>query len=255
MAGGDAWSAALYDKNARFVSELGADVVTWLAPRPGERILDLGCGDGALTLKLMEAGADVIGVDASADMVATARGRAVDARLGDATALTFDREFDAVFSNAALHWVPQAEAALQGVARALKPGGRFVAEFGGFGNIAAIRTALIAVLSKDHGVETDLSDIWYFPTAEEYSALCANAGLTVEQIESIPRPTPAPTGLNAWLETLAARALERIPAAGRDAARAEAARLAAPALRQADGRWTVDYVRLRVMAKLTGAPT
>ena len=255
MSGEDAWSADLYDKHARFVPELGADALAWLDPSPGERLLDLGCGDGLLTLKLVEAGAKVVGVDASADMVAKAKERGVDARLGDAAALTFEHEFDAVFSNAALHWVPEAQNVLQGVARALKPGGRFVAEFGGFGNVAAVRTAAIAVLSKDYGIETDLSDIWYFPTPEVYEAACADAGLTVERIALIPRPTPAPAGLEAWLETLAAPVFDRLPTDQREAARVEAARLAAPALRKADGQWTVDYVRLRVQAKLTGTPT
>ena len=121
------WSADTYDTHARFVSDLAAGVVEWLAPVKGERILDLGCGDGVLTAELAAAGASVVGVDTSAEFIAAARARGVDARLMDGQALSFRPEFDGVFSNAALHWMPDAAAVLRGVARALVPGGRFVA--------------------------------------------------------------------------------------------------------------------------------
>lgn len=249
------WSADLYEKNARFVSDLGGDILTWLNPVPGERILDLGCGDGVLTNRIAAAGATIVGVDSSPDMVAAARARGVDARIGDATALEFDREFDAVFSNAALHWTPRAEDVVSGVAKALKDGGRFVAEFGGFGNIAAIRTALIAVLAQDYEIRTDLRDIWYFPTPDEYSAVCENAGFEVERIELAPRPTPVSAGMEQWLETLAAPALAMLPAESQSGARRRAVEMLAPALRDASGRWTADYVRLRVSAKFPGSST
>src|SRR4051812_34793970 len=132
------WDARRYADNARFVSDLGASVVELLGPRAGERILDLGCGDGALTLKLFDAGAMVVGVDASPEFVEAARAAGVDAQLMDGQRLTFRDEFDAVFSNAALHWMPDAAAVVRGVASALRPGGRFVGEFGGHGNVAAI---------------------------------------------------------------------------------------------------------------------
>ncbi len=252
MSANDMWSADLYDRNARFVSDLGGEVLSWLNPRPGERILDLGCGDGALTLEISDLGADVVGVDSSVDMVTAARERGLSTRLGDATALDFDSEFDAVFSNAALHWAPQADNVASGIAKALKPGGRFVAEFGGAGNVAAIRTALIAVLESDYGVETDLKEVWYFPTPDEYAAVCTRAGLTVERIELIPRPTPVASGMARWLETLAAPALALLPDADRTAARNRVAGLVAPALRDDEGQWTADYVRLRVAATLSG---
>ena len=135
------WGAEKYEKNARFVSEMTADVLGWLAARPGERILDLGCGDGALTEKLVHSGADLTGADNSEALLAAARKRGVNVVFKDGQALDFEAEFDAVFSNAALHWMPRAEEVVRGVARALKPGGRFVAEFGGHGNVAAIITA------------------------------------------------------------------------------------------------------------------
>lgn len=243
----DRWRAARYDANARFVSDLGAPVVDLLAPQAGERILDLGCGDGALTEALVAAGAEVLGVDASPDMIAAAKARGLAARVANGEALAFDAEFDAVFSNAALHWMVNADAVTAGVARALRPGGRYVAEQGGQGNVAAIRTALIAAL--DHaGVKTDLTEIWYFPSPEAHAERLEAAGLRVESIELIPRPTPVKAGMAAWLETLAAPALALAPEAARKDVLAHATSLVAPALRDEGGRWTADYVRLRFKA-------
>ncbi|MCL5778723.1 methyltransferase domain-containing protein [Limibaculum sp. FT325] len=248
--GSDAWSAANYAQNARFVSDLGAPVLALLDPRPGEDILDLGCGDGVLSLRLVEAGARVVGVDASVDMVAAARARGIDARLADGHALEFERAFDGVFSNAALHWMTRPDAVIAGVARALRPGGRFVAEFGGAGNVAAIRTAIISVLLHDHGIETTLDDIWYFPTEGEHRARLEAGGFEVEEIALIPRPTPVSAGIEAWLATLAAPALGLLPAARRAAAAARIGALLAPALRDREGNWRADYVRLRFRARL-----
>ncbi|MEM1315850.1 MAG: methyltransferase domain-containing protein [Pseudomonadota bacterium] len=243
----DAWSARDYDAAARFVSDLGAPVVELLAPRPGERILDLGCGDGALTEALVAAGASVTGIDASADMVAGARARGLDAEVGDGHALGFEAAFDAVFSNAALHWMTRPDEVAAGVARALKPGGRFVAEQGGHGNVAALRTALIAALAGE-GVETDLTEIWSFPSVDEQRARLEAQGFEVREIRLIPRPTPLETGLERWLEVLAEPALRLLPEERRGPARARAAALAAPALVEASGRAVADYVRLRFAA-------
>ncbi|MGF1445142.1 MAG: class I SAM-dependent methyltransferase [Pikeienuella sp.] len=245
----DAWSAAAYGRHARFVSDLGAPVLELLDPRPGERILDLGCGDGALTARIAGSGALVTGVDTSAEMVAAARARGVAAELGDGTALSFEAAFDAVFSNAAMHWMTEPDAVLRGVARALRPGGRLVAEFGGHGNVAAVRTALIAVLGR-YGHATDLSDIWYFPSVAEHERRLAAAGFAVEQVALMPRPTRVDAGIEAWLATLAAPVIRLLPQAERAAAIGELAALLAPALRDAQGVWWVDYVRLRFAARL-----
>lgn len=246
----DHWSSDRYETNARFVSDLGAGVFDWLDPRTGERILDLGCGDGALTQRLVAAGAEVVGTDFSADMVAGARALGLDARVEDGHALGFDREFDAVFSNAALHWMTRPDAVIAGVARALKPGGRFVAEFGGHGNVAAIRVALAAVIERLTGQVNAPGGIWYFPSCAEHRARLAAGGFAVDRIELIPRPTPIPTDMAGWLETLAAPVLGSVPEALRAQVRDKAVALLRPALCDSDGNWTADYIRVRFEARL-----
>src|SRR3977135_3330645 len=140
------WNSETYRQHAPYVPSLGAAVLELLAPRPGERILDIGCGEGTPTGRIVARGATVVGIDSSQDMIAAARARGLDVRLLNAETLPFENEFDAVFSNAGLHWVRNHDALLDGVARALRRGGRFVAEFGGHGNIAAIEEAIKTVL-------------------------------------------------------------------------------------------------------------
>lgn len=247
---GQAWEAARYAANARFVADLGLPVVELLAPQPGERILDLGCGDGVLTRRLVEIGCSVVGVDAAPDMVREACVRGVDARLADGADLTFAAEFDAVFSNAALHWMSaDPDAVIAGVARALRPGGRFVGEFGGQGNVAAIVVALVAVLAR-RGIDGAALIPWYFPTPDEYRQRLERLGFKVERIDLIPRPTPLPTGMAAWLETFADPFLRTVPETERGPIRAEAVDLLQHVLRDNTGRWTADYVRLRFAAVL-----
>ena len=139
------WDAEGYDKNARFVSDLGGAVLNMLAPKPGERILDLGCGDGALTEKIAALGAEVIGIDTSPELLAAAANRGLDVCKMDGRNLDFDTPFDAVFSNAVLHWINEPDQVISSVWNVLKPGGRVVAEFGGHGNVAALVTAMRAV--------------------------------------------------------------------------------------------------------------
>lgn len=167
-----------------------------------ERVLDLGCGDGALTEKLAAAGCAVVGADSSADLIRAARARNLDARLMNGEALDFDGEFDAVFSNAALHWMLQPDKVIEGVYRALKPGGRFVGEFGGAGNVLTIASALETALNR-RGIDGKAANPWYFPTAEDYAAKLAAHGFRVRSAELIERPTPLPTGMAGWLATFA----------------------------------------------------
>ncbi len=242
---GQSWDPAAYARNARFVADLGSPVLDLLAPRPGERILDLGCGDGALTERIAAAGAQVVGCDASPELLAAAAARGLDVRYADGHALPFAGEFDAVFTNAALHWMSRdPSAVVAGVRRALRPGGRFVGEFGGHGNVAAVVTALLAALDR-RGVDGTAAMPWYFPTADEYRALLQAHGFVVDSITLLPRPTPLPTGMAGWLETFAAPIVRHLPEGERGPALAEAERLLAPSLRDATGAWTADYVRLR----------
>ncbi|WP_119391426.1 class I SAM-dependent methyltransferase [Taklimakanibacter lacteus] len=240
------WSASSYDEHARFVSDLAGGVLDWLAPRPGERILDLGCGDGVLTAQLAQGGAQVVGVDASESFVRTCLDRGLDVRLMDGEALTFDGEFDAVFSNAALHWMTRPERVIAGVKRALKPKGRFVAEFGGHGNVAAIVTALTAT-ARRHGVDSAPAHPWFFPTPEIYGSMLGQAGFDVKRIALIPRPTPLKTGMASWLRLFNTPFFEQF-GDGFDAAVKETEELLRFALCDAHGNWTADYVRLRVEA-------
>lgn len=244
------WDAQGYQTNAGFVPKLGRPVLDLLKPQAGERILDLGCGDGALTAELIAAGADVVAVDASAEMIAAAVARGLDAHVADATALTFEQEFDAVFTNAVLHWVRDADAAIAGVARALKPGGRFVGEFGGHGNIAAVVTALGAVL-KARGIDVATVNPWFYPTPEAYRERLEKAGFKVESIALIPRPTPLPTGMAGWLTTFAGLFFAALPEEDRAVAQDETVELLRHSLCDDAGNWTADYVRLRFAATLS----
>ncbi len=240
------WSASSYDTHARFVSDLASAVVEWLAPRAGEDVLDLGCGDGVLTAQLADLGCKVTGVDASEDFVAAARKRGLDVHLMDGHELTFSGEFDAVFSNAALHWMTRPHLVIDGVKRALKPGGRFVAEFGGHGNVAAIVTALRAS-AKLNGTDPALAGPWFFPSAEVYQEMLEAHGFEVRRIGLYPRPTPLKTGMGAWLKVFRKAYFEQY---GDDMERvlAEVVELLEPVLCDAKGNWTADYVRLRVDA-------
>lgn len=249
------WKADNYARHAHFVPALGEPVMQLLAPRPGERILDLGCGDGVLTEKIAAAGATVIGVDAAPDMIAAARARGLDARVCDGGRLEFAAEFDAVFSNAALHWMKSdPNAVIGGVKRALKPGGRFVAEMGGHGCVAAITVAIVATLER-RGVAGAAAGIpWYFPTVDDYRARLEDAGFAADYIELIPRPTPLPTAMAGWLETFGQPFFNRLPPGDRPAAIAEVTTALKPVLCDEKGRWTGDYIRLRFKAHVPGQP-
>jgi trans-aconitate methyltransferase len=249
MASPAPWNPTLYDDRAAFVSELASDLVVWLRPSPGERVLDLGCGTGTLTAEIARLGARVTGVDSSPEMIETAREKYAELMfvVADGQALTYAAEFDAVFSNAALHWMPHAEAVAHGVERALRPGGRFVAEFGGAGCIATVAQATREVL-REWQIDPARYLTWYFPRPGEYAALLEAHGLTVRELRYFERPTPVAgeTGLATWLSMFQARLMtelgDRWPALCE-----EVAKRCRPKLFR-DGHWVLDYVRLRILA-------
>ena len=245
------WNPERYATHARFVSDLGQPLLELLAPRAGERVLDVGCGDGALTQHLVAAGCRVVAIDNSAAQVRAARARGIDARVADASALDFDREFDAVFSNAVLHWITHPDAALAGIRRALAPGGRLVAELGGHGCVAAVREALRVALGR-RGIDAESCNPWYFPTVAEYRARLDEQGFSIDSIELFPRATRLPSDLTDWLQTFAQAFLAAVPAPERAAVCDEVRHRLEPRLRGGDGIWVADYVRLRVAATAAG---
>lgn len=240
------WDAADYVRNGAFVPALGAPVVQLLAPLAGERILDLGCGDGILTQVLVDAGAEVIAVDASESMVAAARERGLVASVADGEKLGFSEEFDAVFSNAALHWMLDGAAVAGGVFRALKPGGRFVGEMGGAGNVRAMRNALNDELAARGYVLPSHDQQWY-PTVDEFAGIYSAAGFADVDARLIDRPTPLPAGPEGWFRTFRTGYCDtiRVPEAERERIFEAAAGRLPGDMRGEDGVWRADYVRLR----------
>lgn len=240
------WDPARYQRNAGFVPELGRVMLEWLAPQAGERILDLGCGDGVLTAVLAET-CTVIGVDHSSEQVAAARQRGLDARVVAGSALKFENEFDAVFSNAALHWMREPDTVIDGVWRALKPGGRFVAEMGGAGNVATVITALERVLAR-RGIDARAAMPWYFPSPAEYRAKLEQRGFSVDRMTLLERPTRLPGSLADWLETFAESFLALVPTGVRRDVMDEVEEAVRAQLFNPATGWTADYVRLRFSA-------
>lgn len=243
------WNPETYGRNAAFVPGLAGGVLEWLGAQPGERILDLGCGDGQLSVRIAAAGAQVQGFDASPQMAAAARSRGVAVDEGSAERLPYpDASFDAVFSNAALHWMRDQDGMMSEVRRVLKPGGRFVAEMGALGNIAAIRVAFAAVLER-HGYDGRQHDRNYYPTAAAYTQRLQRHRFRVDRMALIPRPTPLPEdGVNGWIKTFRRGALNSLPESIRETIIEETVALLAPVLRDEEGKWTADYVRLRFIA-------
>jgi SAM-dependent methyltransferase len=247
MSSTQTWDPERYARNARFVSDLGMPVIHLLAPRSGERILDLGCGDGVLAAKLASMGCEVVGVDSSELQVAAARALGLDARVIAGEEMRFHEEFDAVFSNAALHWMRRPDEVIAGVWRALRPGGRFVAEMGGHGCVETIKAVLVNALHR-RGIDGESLVPWFFPTTEDYSSRLRKAGFIISYISLFPRPTPLPGDVTSWLETFAENFLSVLPASERPAYLEEVRESLRPKLCDARGNWTADYVRLRFAA-------
>ena len=245
---GQNWDPERYSRNAGFVAALGEPVIDLLAPRPGERILDLGCGDGVLTHKLLDAGVEVVGIDSAPEQVQAACSLGLDARVVDGHDLSFDAEFDGIMSNAALHWMKEPDRVIGGMWRALRPGGRIAAEMGGAGNVATIHRALIDGLNN-LGLDGEAADPWYFPTEDEYGTRLEKAGFQVVRIELIPRPTPLPGELVDWLWTFGEAFLHRVPEQRRRELIGFVVESSKSVLLQPDDSWVADYVRLRFLAK------
>ena len=236
------WDAADYARNGGFVPALGQAALDLLDPQPGEHILDVGCGDGALTLKIKEAGADVVGIDNSLSMIGAARAKGLDARLMDAAEIKFVEAFDAAFSNATLHWVIDKERAARAIWFALKADGRFAGEMGGEGNLARLREALDDVLVvRGYGPPSYAAN-WY-PSVEEFVALYESVGFRDVDARLIERPTPLDHGVAAWVTTFRRGWLDRagVPEDERDTIAAEVA--------DRVGTDIADYVRLRFMMR------
>lgn len=241
------WDPTIYQRDAGFVAALGAPLLAVLAPQPHERILDLGCGDGALTVQLAASGAAVVGVDSSPTQIAAATKRGLDARVIDGHALSFENEFDAVFSNAALHWMLEPTRVIAAVERALKPGGRFVGEMGGVGNVESVVSAYSAELA-DRSIAVGPFNPWYFPSADEYAAHLAQAGFVVNAIGLFARPTPLPGDVGDWLRLMTQSFLNAIPESGQASLVAQVRDRIRPQILREDGVWELDYVRLRFTA-------
>lgn len=245
------WDSALYDDRHSFVWKKGEELLELLAPKDGERILDLGCGTGHLTAKIAESGASVIGIDSSPDMIAQARQNfpKLTFRLADATAFTAEEPFDAVFSNAVLHWVTKAEAAVERIAAVLRPGGRLVLEMGGRGNTQRVVNAVEDVL-RAAGYKAQHR--WYYPSVATYTALLEKHGFEIDSARLFQRWTRLEhpeRGLREWLEMFGGAWFEDVPASAKEALLREIEAVLRPQL-WCDGAWFIDYKRLRLAASL-----
>jgi trans-aconitate methyltransferase len=251
-----AWNPAHYDRSYSFVWKCGEEMVSLLDPKPGERVLDVGSGTGHLTADIARRGAEVTGIDSSAEMVGRARLTYPDLRfeVADAAEFRTSKPFDAVFSNAALHWMTEAEPIARSIAAALKPGGRFVAEFGGKGNVARFSRALGAVYGELVGSSlAGQLQLWYFPGIAEYATVLERAELELRYAVLFDRPTVldgAENGLRDWIDMFLKSALKELPAESRARLVAGVEDRLRPELFR-DGSWVMDYRRLRIMAVKT----
>jgi trans-aconitate methyltransferase len=246
------WNAELYDDKHSFVWRMAAGLLDLLQAKPGERILDLGCGTGHLTGQIAASGAKVVGVDRSPDMIQQAREKYPNLQFEvmDGREITFAEAFDAVFSNATLHWIKEPEKVIEGIANVLRPGGRFVAEFGGKGNTKELLAAVARAWHK-LGIPGVAPKPWYYPSIAEYSSLLESHGLEVTFATLFDRPTPledGERGLRNWLTMFGGTFQDKYANDQRDAFFAAIEQEARPALWR-DGQWVMDYRRLRFVAQ------
>ncbi|MDN3585888.1 methyltransferase domain-containing protein [Pedobacter aquatilis] len=245
------WDATLYDKQHHFVSNYGADVLQWLAPKANEYILDVGCGTGQLAAQIAESGAEVLGTDASADMVANAKAAYpnLNFEVVDGTQLPYNQNFDAIFSNATFHWIENQEALTEGLFKSLKTGGRLVAEFGGKGNVKGITDAIQTAAEKLGLADKVILDYWFFPSISEYTSLLESKGFEVEQAWLFDRPTKliGEEGMYVWINQFAQHAFKNLNNEQAESITNLAVELLKPNY-FINGEWVADYRRLRVKA-------
>lgn len=246
----DSWNASLYDTKHSFVSQFGGDLVQWLAPQSGEKILDLGCGTGDLANQLNQLGVDIIGIDKSDNMIQQAQKKypGLTFKVQDAVNMGYTNEFDAVFSNATLHWIKTPKQALQSIYNALKPGGRFVAEFGGKGNVQKITAAIINQLGE-HGTAYKSEQFpWYYPSIAEYTSIMEQVGFRVTHAQHFDRPTPlsGEQGLRNWIEMFATSMFEGVTSETKELIITRVEENLREVLFR-KGEWIADYKRIRVL--------
>ncbi len=240
------WNADKYNKHADFVSNLAMPVVELLDPKKDEKVLDLGCGDGTLAQEISFLCKKIVAVDLSPDMVNKTKERGIEAYVMSATELNYKDEFDAVFSNAVLHWVKDTQRAIYKINNSLKQNGRFIAEFGGSGNIEYLITAMKEVFSK-HEEYGDFKNPWTFPSDFEYKRLLEEGGFKVEYIEIIPRPTPIDDIRN-WLDIFANGIVSHLTFEQQETFKEEVREILKPKIYSKKDGWVADYVRLRLKA-------
>lgn len=240
------WNADNYNKHADFVSNLAFPVVDLLNPKENERILDLGCGDGTLAVEIEKFNTKVIAVDLSESMVEKTKEKGIEAYVMSATELPYEKEFDALFSNAVLHWVKEPETAISKISNALKANGRFIAEFGGYGNIKYLTDAMQEVFdrNKEYG---EFNNPWYFPKDTDYKQILEENGLKVEYIELIPRPTKIDDIAN-WLDIFANGIVSHLSEEQQSYFKQEVREILKPKIYSDKDGWVADYVRLRLKA-------
>jgi trans-aconitate methyltransferase len=246
------WNPDLYTTKHAFVYEYGSNLIQLLAPQSGERILDLGCGSGQLTEQIRESGAVVVGIDKSEEMITIAKTKfpLIEFYVRDGASFSFEEPFDAVFSNATLHWILEKEKAVESIYNALKRGGRFIAEFGGKGNVGTIINQLRQVL-KNHGYEQNsVKEVWYYPSLGEYASLLEEQGFRVTMAQHYDRPTEladSEHGIEDWLDMFASSFFEDID----PETKATIKREVQEGIKDQcfiNGKWYADYKRLRVVA-------
>lgn len=245
------WDSKLYDKQHQFVSDYGADVLQWLAPKPGEDILDVGCGTGQLAAQIATSGAEVFGIDASLEMITAAKANhpAIGFEVVDATKLPYKELFDAIFSNATFHWIENQTALIEGLFNSLKPGGRLVAEFGGKRNVKSITDA-ITTAAKNLGLaDKVINNFWYFPSIAIYSSLLEKQGFEVEQAWLFDRLTKltGQDGMLKWINQFATHAFKNLTEDEAEAIKSLSIEILKPNYFK-NGEWTADYRRLRIKA-------